>query len=177
MVAQDLDASLRIALADPPIQLPVVEIRPLTPADRGRLVDLFGRLSPTSVYQRFHQPVATVRAICLDYLLAVDGVDHVALAATYGDDIIGVARYHRPSRDEPAEAAIVVEDAWQRHGIGRRLLLALNDAAAANGLTELVGVTRTSNQALLGLVYDVFPGAEANIRFGEHVYDLRVPVG
>jgi GNAT superfamily N-acetyltransferase len=177
MVAQDLDASLRIALADPPIELPVVEIRPLTPADRGRLVDLFGRLSPASVYQRFHQPITSPRDVCLDYLLTLDGVDSVALAATYGDDVIGVARYHRPGPDEPAEAAIVVEDAWQRHGIGRRLLLALTEAAAANGLTELTGVTRTSNQALLGLVYDVFPDTEANIRFGEHVYDLRVPVG
>ena len=177
MVARDLDTHLRFALADPPMQLPVVEIRPLTRADRGRLARLFDRLSPTTIYQRFHQPVVAPSLSLLEQLVRLDGVDSVAIAATYGDDVIGVARYHRPGPAEPPEAAIVVEDAWQRHGVGRRLLLALADAAAANGVTELTGVTRTSNHALLGLVHDVFPDAKTSLRFGEHMYDLRLPVG
>lgn len=177
MVARDLDTHLRIALADHSMPLPVVELRPLTRRDKGRLARLFDRLSPTTIYQRFHQQIVTPSPSLLEQLVRLDGVDSVAVAATYGDDVIGVARYHRPDPAEPAEAAIVVEDAWQRHGIGRRLLLALAGAAAANGLTELTGVTRTSNQALLGLVYDVFPEAETSLRFGEHMYELRIPVG
>lgn len=176
MVAHALDTHLRLALADEPRPLPTVQIRPLTAGDRARLVDLFARLSPTTVYRRFHQPVAGVGSAFLDRLLDLDGSAKVALAATYGDDLIGVARYHQPRPGEPAEAAVVVEDAWQRHGIGRRLLLALSAAAAGNGVAELHGSVQASNEALLRLVYDVFPDVDMNLRFGEYLYDLRVRV-
>jgi GNAT superfamily N-acetyltransferase len=173
-VATELDTYLRIMLDGQPETAPTVGIRPLTADDRDRLADLFKRLSPTSVYRRFHRSFARLPGAYVDQLLALDGSANVALAATYAGDIVGVARYHQPSPADAAEVAIVVADAWQRHGIGRRLLRALAATASANGVVELCGSVQAGNHAALALAMDVFPAVEANLRFGEHLYDLRV---
>jgi GNAT superfamily N-acetyltransferase len=65
----------------------------------------------------------------LAYLADVDHVDREALVALAGDEIIAVARYHRMPDTVEAEIAIVVEDAWQRRGLGRILLERLSARA------------------------------------------------
>jgi acetyltransferase len=127
---------------------PHVLIRPIRPADAEQLSAAHARLSPESVRRRYLSPKPRLTAKDLRYLTRVDGVDHVALVAVDGEDIVAVGRFVRSTEDPAsAEAAIVVADALQGQGLGRRLGLALADAARAHGITRFTGTMLRDNVA------------------------------
>lgn len=107
-----------------------VHVRLLTADDGYLLLDLFRHLSPDSRYQRFHIVADDVSEEALQSelpaYLDVDQQNHVALIAMVeqdGEEIpIAVARFRRDANSDKAEAAIVVQDDWQRQGIGSALL-------------------------------------------------------
>jgi acetyltransferase len=80
----------------------------------------------------------------------------MALAATtmLGDSetLIGVTRYVRDKKNDAAEFAIVVADAWQGRGIGKRLLAKLIDVARSRGLKRLYGDVLSMNRPMLEFV-------------------------
>jgi len=53
---------------------------------------------------------------------------------------------------ESCEFALVVADAWQRKGIGSRMLSVLMDAARARGIRVMEGQVLAENTAMLSLV-------------------------
>jgi acetyltransferase len=68
-----------------------------------------------------------------------------------GSSIVGVARCRR--RDDATwEFMIVVADAWQRRGVGRRLMAALDEEMRRRGAPELEGVVLASNRGMLDFV-------------------------
>jgi GNAT superfamily N-acetyltransferase len=125
-----------------------VVIRPIRPDDRDLLAQAHSRLSPETVRRRYltYKPRLTERD--LSYLTEVDGVDHVALVAVEDGRIVGVARWVRlPEDPETAEAAIVVADDHQGHGLGRRLGDAMADAARERGVKRFSAVLLSDNVA------------------------------
>src|SRR3954452_2997026 len=119
--------------------------RPVTPADRERLVAAFEGLSPESRYRRFMGPKKRLSAFELTYLTDIDHRTHEAFAAVDASDrIVGVARYAVPSDDPTsttADMSVVVADDWQRRGIGTMLSAEAVRAAAANGMRRLTATT------------------------------------
>ena len=97
-----------------------VATRPVQPDDAARLVRLWPRLSPDTVYRRFHSPLHDLPPETVRRLVTVDHDRREAVAAVVGGEVVGVVRYDR-SPDDPATAefAILVEDAWQGTGLGR----------------------------------------------------------
>jgi acetyltransferase len=78
----------------------------------------------------------------------------MALAATTmldGETLLGVARYVLDKDNESAEFAIVVADAWQGRGIGRRLLGKLVEVARRHGIKRLYGDILAMNRPMLEL--------------------------
>jgi acetyltransferase len=132
-----------------------LRLRAIRPDDAPRLMALFGRLSPRTIYLRFF----TVRALRLEdatALATVDGHDRVAIVADRGtgqpDDLVGVARYG-VARDDPApDIALVVEDAWQSQGLGSILLDELLRAAEARGFVTFHADVLAENRRMLRLV-------------------------
>ena len=125
-----------------------VTIREIRASDADRLARAHGRLSDETVRRRYLSPKPRLSPRELRYLTDVDGVDHVALVAVAGEDIVAVARFVRLADDPTsAEAAIVVADALQGHGLGRRLGLALADAARARGVERFTGTMLRDNTA------------------------------
>ena len=57
----------------------------------------------------------------------------------------------RSGQTGSAEFALSVADAWQRQGIGARLMHALADAGRSQGLTSLVGDVLPDNLAMQSL--------------------------
>lgn len=79
----------------------------------------------------------------------------MALAATTllgGETLIGVARYVLDKSNESAEFAIVVADAWQGRGIGKRLLAKLIEVARQRGVKRLYGEVLGTNRPMLEFV-------------------------
>jgi GNAT superfamily N-acetyltransferase len=125
-----------------------VIIRTIGPDDARRLAAAHGRLSPESVRLRYLAPKPRLSARDLRYLTEVDGIDHVALVAVRGDDIVGVARFVRAAEDpRSAEAAVVITDELQGQGVGTRLGLALADAARARGVERFTATLLRENAA------------------------------
>jgi RimJ/RimL family protein N-acetyltransferase len=129
-----------------------VLIRPLEPEDRGELADGFRRLSADSRFRRFMTPMPRLSERQLDQLMDVDHRDREALVATTADgEFLGVARYVRTA-PRRAEAAIVVADDWQGHGLGTVLLDRLAGRAREEGVTTFEAVALASNAQAIALL-------------------------
>lgn len=138
-----------------------LEIRPVTTADAGRLVDLHARCSEQARYFRFHAAKPRLRAVEADYLAATDGLVRVALAATTVEDgeerIVADARFDLTG-DGDAEAAVLIRDDLAGQGLGTLLLGRLLELAAGLGVRRVLLDILPENQAMLALARRV--GAE-----------------
>ncbi|MEW6473405.1 MAG: GNAT family N-acetyltransferase [Actinomycetota bacterium] len=139
-----------------------LQIRPVTPADAERLVDLVARCSDDARYFRFHAAKPRLRAAEAAYLAAVDGRSRVALAATAVENgeerIVADARFDVIG-DGDAEAALLLRDDVTNRGLGTLLLDRLLEMAAGLGLRRLLLDILPENRAMLALARRV--GAQA----------------
>jgi len=111
---------------------------------------MFGRLSPESLYQRFHSAGVRVADAILDQVLA----GHVLLAELDGG-LVGLASYHAMPELARAELAVVVEDGHQRRGVGKALCAALSNDARRAGIRHLWAELLRTNQGMLRLLHSL----------------------
>jgi RimJ/RimL family protein N-acetyltransferase len=139
-----------------------LRLRPIRPDDEARLVELFHRLSPRTVFQRFFRAYDRLpddwyrRFANVDYQrrLALVAEDQVAS----GPLLRAVARYESGERADTSEIAIVVEDGWQGRGLGALMLDALLAAAESRGHRRFTADVLAENRrmrALLSRVADI----------------------
>ncbi len=161
--------ALEIALRDGG----VVTLRPVTPEDRERIVEGFGRLSPESRRLRFHEPRQSLTAAELEFLTTIDQDRHVSWCACLPDGTgVGIARYVIDADERGAEIAIAVIDAHQHRGIGRALLRRLAEIAQARGIVTFHATVLAENRAMLALIERISARAVAT----EGVLRIEVPV-
>jgi GNAT superfamily N-acetyltransferase len=132
-----------------------IQIRPLTSLDRGRLAEEFSHLSEQTRRRRFGGLTARLSERDLDRLTAIDHRNHEALAAIEPGTgrIVGVARYIAlPDDSGAAEVAVEVDDDWQGHGIGRRLISELISRARFEGITHLLAYVSTDNLPVIAWI-------------------------
>jgi GNAT superfamily N-acetyltransferase len=152
-----------------------VATRPVQPDDAARFGRLWPRLSPDTVYRRFHSPLHDLPPETVRRLVTVDHDRREAVAAVVGGEVVGVARYDRSSGDPAtAEFAILVEDAWQGMGLGRQLLLELVELAAVRGVRTLTATVQRDNDRVIGLIRRLLPGS--TFTPDHDVYDVRSPL-
>jgi RimJ/RimL family protein N-acetyltransferase len=131
----------------------------LEPSDGTELRRFFFRLSPETIYRRFHSPITRPEQAHPQFLLDVDHHDREAVVAVVDGEIVGVARYVRRTGMSAAEVAVVVADAWQRQGIATRMITALAAFAAAAGVERFTMTMQADNQPVLRLMGRLYPGA------------------
>jgi GNAT superfamily N-acetyltransferase len=151
-------------------------IRPIRPEDAVGLARLFERLSPETVYRRFHQPVKRPSPSMFAYFAEVDHLRRDALVAEVDGEIVAVASYDvlSDSDGHEAEIAVLVEDAWQRHGLGRRLMRRLARAAAGRGVHSFTAYMLGDNVGAVRLLRSLDPTAPVRPDHGELV--ARIPL-
>lgn len=153
-----------------------VSTRPVRPDDDERFRRLWPRLSPETVYRRFHAPVRRLPAGTLRRLVDVDHDDREAVVALVGDEVVGVARYERSATDPArAEVAVLVEDAWQGAGIGRRLLLDLTELAGRRGIRTSTATVQADNDSVLALVRRLAPRSRLTVEDDVVVVETPLP--
>jgi acetyltransferase len=118
-------------------------LRHIAPADAAREQAFVRGLSPQSSYRRFHGTVTELSAKDLLKFTNPDSHNAVALVVVRrgatGDEEIGVARSVIDPDGASCEFAIVVADAWQKRGIGTRLMSALTRHLQASGVRRMSG--------------------------------------
>src|SRR3954469_7973736 len=151
VTAHTLGGSARAYLAA--MQPSRLEIREITPEDKRELAAGYARLSEQSRLRRFLAPKPRLTKSDLRYLTEVDRVNHYAVVALLGDDIVGVARWVRLVDDpQEAEAAVVVGDPLQGRGLGKILARKLADAARARGIRRIRASILSDNPPALALM-------------------------
>jgi protein lysine acetyltransferase len=130
-----------------------VTIREIRASDKELLAAGHARLSERSQLRRFLGAKPRLTSSDLRYLTEVDGVNHYAVVALLGPDIVGVARWVRLVDDpQEAEAAVVVGDRLQGKGLGKILARNLADAAGARGVRRIRASLLSDNPAALALM-------------------------
>jgi GNAT superfamily N-acetyltransferase len=142
-----------------------VHVRALVPEQLRDLLSMVGRCSPSSLFHRFHG--ITDGTTYLRHLVATPG--HETLTAWSDVHCVGVATL--ATSESHHELGILVEDAWQRQGIGTELLTRLVASARASGIDQIVADVLGEDGALLSALRRVGP-VVANLEWG--VYTARI---
>lgn len=143
----------------------VVQLRHAWPGDGDLVVRMFYRLSPSTIYYRLFIPAPQTPdwATRFAALAVPSEADRVVMVAVLEGETVGFANY-ADIRPHEAELALVVEDAWQRQGIGRALLTALVGAARRRDVEVFNATILGENSRALRFLTRFFPGAEVHLQ-------------
>src|SRR6266540_4298888 len=123
-----------------------ISIRPAAGADAEGLRSFLAGLSMQTAYRRFFSGLGPISNKMLTRLLPQDRHQDVVVALHDGE-IVAHAMYVRvPGGDDTAELAVVVADAWQRRGLGPRLVAAVLAAARDQGIRGIQFSVLADNQ-------------------------------
>lgn len=128
-------------------------IRPVCPADIARSRSFLRGLSYGARYFRFGRgdfqfAEADLQGLCNPDLH--ECMEFIVLAQVCGESVeIAAARYCIEPDGMSCEFAVVVTDAWQGSGVGRRLMEALIRHASARGLQTMYGQILATNSRML----------------------------
>lgn len=130
-----------------------VVIRLARPQDSAGVEAMHARCSPESRYFRYFAPMSAWRE---DNLRRISGGHRGAtlVATDDSDEVIALGNVFpaEPGVTEVAEIAIIVEDAWQRQGLGLLLLHRLVEVARRQGVVDLVAYVLSGNRSMIGLL-------------------------
>jgi GNAT superfamily N-acetyltransferase len=144
-----------------------VRLRRVRPGDGPVLTEVLLRMSQRTRWLRFHSPILRFSAAQLRSLTEVDHHDRSVLLAEVEVrparwQPVGFAQYARIGEGR-ADAAIVLEDAWQRRGIGRVLALRLVEAARAAGIATFTSEVLSENRRTLDFVRALAPRTQGRL--------------
>jgi GNAT superfamily N-acetyltransferase len=141
--------------------------------DLAGISAMWERCSLATRIGRFHAPVRDIPASYLETVLADPASSLVAGPGRAGA-VVALASLI-PGGGGSAELGVLVEDAWQRRGIGRRLVTELIAAASARQITEVTASVLAQNAGVADLLRRV-PGEFCLTRCGTTV-EVRVAAG
>ncbi|MFE5583478.1 GNAT family N-acetyltransferase [Kitasatospora sp. NPDC056531] len=136
-------------------------IRPITPADAGRLVEFYEQVSDQSKYFRFFAPYPRLSAKDVRRFTHHDFVNRVGLAVVVRDHFIATVRYDRIDADgrpsdqgTDAEVAFLVQDAHQGRGVASALLEHIAAVAQERGIRRFQAEVLPENRKMVKVFTD-----------------------
>lgn len=145
-----------------------VVLRLASAADAGAVSAMHARSSADTVRRAHGVPLARVDARLARRLL-VGGEG--ALVAAHGDRVVALASIGDPT-ETGCPLTLMVEDAWQRRGLGTRLLTAAASLAAGAGARELVLRGPAQSPAVVALAFG--SGLRTRMRLVGDELEVRV---
>ncbi len=131
-------------------------IRPLGPADEGRLISFFNSHTEETIRQRYGYHISEMTPERARRLVGVDQARDVALGvfepAADGEEVLhAVGRYLLDADGRSAEMAFVVRETKRNLGICTALLRRLLRIARLRGMSHLYGQVQSDNAAMLSI--------------------------
>lgn len=155
-----------------------VLLRPIEKTDVPLWLAFFSRLSVQTKYFRFHNvPKEMNEEDALRYC-SVDYNNSFAYVAEIGKGqdrkIIAIARYYRLPNKRSAEVAFAIEDAYQKIGLGTRLIQALADIAREKGISIFEANVLAENMQMMEAFRDY--GFHVSSELQDGVYTVTFPI-
>ncbi|MEK7270510.1 MAG: GNAT family N-acetyltransferase [Planctomycetota bacterium] len=152
--------------------------RPVKPTDEPAIREMFYSLSAESVRSRYfthtarfpHREVQQVANVDYRQDLAVAGV----VPGPSGETIVAIAQYFLDPRSGEAEVAFVVQDEWQKRGMGTFLLRFISETAHRRGVKRFTAKVLPGNKAMLAVFHN--SGYPVATEFSGDAYSLSYPL-
>jgi GNAT superfamily N-acetyltransferase len=148
-----------------------ISVHPVTGGDAQAIASMWQRCTLATRMARFHAPVREIPAAYLTAVSADPSASAVA-ACQHCGAVVALASLIPDASQDSAELAVLVEDAWQRAGIGRRLVAHLIAIAHARGITSLTASVLAQNAKLADQLRQI-PG-EFSLAFDGPVLQVRI---
>ncbi|MFE9926087.1 GNAT family N-acetyltransferase [Streptomyces sp. NPDC005774] len=171
----ELDARLgpRVPRGQDVLTLPEGSDITVSRADTGDLEAaraMHERCSPETLRLRYHGPVGDVDRY-LNHLLSPRFGRTLAVRTASGR-IVGLG--HLLWDGDETEVALLIEDAWQRRGIGSELLARLTEMAGEAGCAHVYAVTQASNTGMVAAMRGLELPLDYQIEEGTLVITARL---
>jgi GNAT superfamily N-acetyltransferase len=171
----ELDSRLgpRIPRSQDVLTLPegdAITVRRADTADVAAAKEMHGRCSSRTLSLRYHGPVGDADRY-LNHLLSPRYGRTLAVETASGRI---VALGHLLWDGDETEVALLVEDAWQRRGIGSELLGRLVEMAAEAGCASVYAVTQASNTGMVAAMRGLGLPLDYQIEEGTLVITARL---
>ncbi|WP_420711710.1 GNAT family N-acetyltransferase [Streptomyces sp. NRRL F-5123] len=146
-------------------------VRRAGPEDHEAALAMHARCSPATLARRYHGPVQDADRY-LGHLLSPRFGQSLAVETASGQL---VALGHLLWDGEENEVALLVEDGWQRRGIGGALLRGLVELAAEAGRSSVYAVTRAANPGVAGVMRELGLPLDYQVEDGTLVVTAALP--
>ncbi|WP_329240138.1 GNAT family N-acetyltransferase [Streptomyces canus] len=171
----ELDARLgpRVPRSQDALTLPEghdITVRRADTGDLDAAVAMHERCSPRTLTMRYHGPVGDADRY-LNHLLSPRFGRTLAVQTASGR-IVGLG--HLLWDGDETEVALLVEDAWQRRGIGAELLERLVALAVEAGCESVYAVTQSSNTGMVAAMRGLGLPLDYQIEEGTLVITARI---
>lgn len=144
-----------------------VEIRPICSGDKKELLAFHQRLSPDSLFLRYHYSKGELTDGDLKNFCDIDYINDLGLVAEVErngrKEIIGVGRYDRLPVIHTAEIAFVVQDSDQNKGVGTLLLKHLAVLAWERGIHNFFGEILRQNSKMISILRKSDPKMQQDV--------------
>ena len=132
-------------------------IRPIRPEDEPMMIDFHRRLSEKSIYMRYFGAMNFNTRTAHDRLIRVCHVDYdrdMALVVTRqledkSHEIVAAGRLTKLHNENAAEFSMLIADAYQRDGIGTKILAELVRIGRDDGLERIIAHILPSNTGMI----------------------------
>ena len=136
-----------------------LELRPIRGEDADIEKEFVSGLSDRSMRLRFRGGMRTLSLAMVARFTQIDYDHEMAFVAVLQGQAreaeVGVCRYITLPDRETCEFAIVVGDAWQARGLGRRMMARLMQVAASRGVKTMMGFVAADNRVMLEMCVDL----------------------
>lgn len=152
-------------------------LRPIRREDTEQWLAFVSRLSPRTMYLRFHSipklgPEDAIRFCNVDYKNIFAFVAEVLRKQR--QDIVAIGRYYRLPNKQFAEVGFIIEDTYQGRGIGTKLMEWLANVARDNGITTFEADVLAENEEMMTVFRDYGFHITSELEAG--VYHVTFPI-
>jgi acyl-CoA hydrolase len=148
--------------------------RPVKPTDDQALSEMLYSLSETSVRSRYMTRTVKFPHKDVQQLTNIDYYQNLSIVGTVpcvsGEKIVAIAQYFLDPKTQAAEVAFLVQDEWQKKGMGTFLLEDLSKIAKQRGVKRFYAKVLPVNKGMLTVFYN--SGYKINTEFDGEVYSI-----
>ncbi|MFH1719457.1 MAG: GNAT family N-acetyltransferase [Planctomycetota bacterium] len=153
--------------------------RPVKPTDEPALSQMLYSLSRKSVRTRYMTHTMTFPHKDVQQLTNIDYRQDIAIVGTVpgalGERIVAISQYFLDPKTQSAEVAFIVQDEWQKKGMGTFLLDYITRIAKQRGVKHFYAKVLPINKPMLTIFHN--SGYKVNTEFDGEVYNIAYDLG